>query len=137
MSTPPIGRIAWPAEPAAACRHYLGFAVQVVEPLRVDFPSTLPDPIASARRFIDGILTEPDSREQMVKWWEYIDTVGGVREFRRREALVARLALCLFAFPSDAEELGELVSWLFQVLAMLGIDTAPAERLRGTYFTYR
>lgn len=137
MTSMAIGHIVWPASPDAACRHYLGFAVQVIEPLRIQFPGSLPSPIASARRFVAGALAEGDFRQEMIAWWGYIDTVGGVREFARREALVARLALCLYAFPESAAQLGEYVSWLLVVLHELGIDTTPAETLRESYFDYR
>ena len=64
-------------------------------------------------------------------------SVGGVRELQRREALIARVALFLFAFARDGEQLGEHVSWLFIFLDKLGHDTGPAENLRLRYFEYR
>lgn len=132
-----IGRIVWPSSADAACRHYLGFAIQVIEPLGLEFPPALPNPIASARRFIAGTLPEADYRQEAIAWWGYIDTVGGVRELQRREALIARVALFLYALPDAAEQLGEFVSWLFLFLGKLGIETSPAEQLRLSYFEYR
>lgn len=137
MTASPIGRIVWPASPEAACRHYVTFAVKVIEPLGIEFPESLPNPLAAASDYIAGTLAESAYRQEMVSWWGYIDSVGGVREFQRREALIARLALCLFAFPDSADQLGEYVSWLFVVLSKLDVDVGPAETLRLRYFEYR
>lgn len=135
--SPVIGHIAWPSSPDAACRQYLGFAIEVIAPLGLDFPPALPNPIAAAGRFIAGQLAEADYRKEEEAWWAYIDTVGGVRELQRREALVARVALFLFAFPREADQLGEFVSWLLIFLDKLGVDATRAENLRLSYFQYR
>ena len=68
-----IGRIAWPASAEAACRHYLGFAIQVIEPLGLEFPSSLPNPLAIARRYIEGTLAATEYRNEATAWWRYID----------------------------------------------------------------
>lgn len=137
MTSKAIGRIVWPFKADAACRHYLEFAIQVIEPLGLDFPASLANPVASARRFIDGTLPETEYRNEKAEWWSYIDSVGGVRELQRREALIGRLALFLFAFPAEAGQLSDFVSWLFVFLGKLGVDTRAAEALRQTYFEYR
>lgn len=126
--------IVWPAAPEAASRLYLGFVLRVVEHLGMQFPTTQPDPIAITRGFIEGALSEADYLAARDRWWSHVDRVG-VTDFESRDALIARIAICLLgAPPAEAPRLDEHLSWLFELLGKLGVETAHAERLRSTYF---
>lgn len=118
-----IGAIDWPSDSKAAIELYLNFLIKVIKANDIQFPNTFQDPIGITSGYLEGRISEEEYRKSANEWWTFIDSNGQIREFSNRDALVARVAICLLSVTSeDAQELSEHLSWFFELLESLGID---------------
>jgi hypothetical protein len=131
-----IGSIAWPSDPKKACNLFLEYAVEtVIGGSGIEFPYECPDPVSTARGYIAGTISDEEYAAAAVSWWNYVDVVGGFRDLHSREALTARLALCLLCARSEeAPRMGEHLSWFLEVLSFLRLDTGAALRRMEAHF---
>lgn len=130
--------IVWPEDANAANVLYLRFAIQIVDSLGIVFPHAMANPRIVAQRYIDGEISVEEYDAEAVAWWAYLDTVGGIREFRRRDALLARLAICLVGIKAaEALRLADTLSWLLEILGLLDLDTSGAFELMSSHFYSR
>ena len=130
-----IDSIQWPEDAEEACKFYLGFVIEVVEELKFSFPDLAPNPVATAKAYVKGDLSEEECRSQATLWWTHLESSGAIRELRDRSALEARLAICLLSATTDhAKQLGEHLSWFLEVLGFLRIDLVKPIRRMNEYF---
>lgn len=129
-----IAYIIWPNDGKAARLHYMGFIVPVAESIGLRFSSHRPDPIARAKGYVEGLLSEQDLEQDKVRWWGEFDAA----EPHSHKAATCRMAICLLSTgPNDPQNLGDQLSWFFEVLHMLEVDTAgPIEQFHK-YFSFR
>jgi hypothetical protein len=132
-----IGSIVWPTDGRAAIKLYLGFLIKVIEALGIKFSSAGPDPLAATKSYIAGSLPEDEYRSSANVWWGYLDGAGATRDLESEDALNARIAICLLSVTlDDVEDLGEHLSWFFEVLEQLGIDLDMPIDMMAEYFTF-
>jgi hypothetical protein len=130
-----IDSISWPDDADVACKFYLGFLIDVVGGMEFRFPDFAPDPLETAKAYVEGKVSQEEYRSQAALWWEHLDSTGAIREMRDPSALAARLAICLLSATADqAAQLGEHLSWFLEVLGFLGIDLAEPIRKMEGYF---
>lgn len=134
----PIGSIIWPEDGVKAVDLYLSFLVQVIETLGIQFSGDLGDPVSLVKSFISGKASDFDRTRLLDSWWGYIDNKEAIRNFHEHDVVMARLAICLLSVPKcNGTELGENLSWFFEVLGFLGVDLSKAIQMMQTYFEFR
>lgn len=132
-----IGSIVWPIDGRSAINLYLGFLIKVIEDLGISFSSSEPDPLSITRSYVSGALSEEEYRASANVWWGYLDGNGTTRNLQKEDALKARVAICLLSVTiDDVEELGEHLSWFFEVLEQLGIDLDRPIDMMVEYFKF-
>lgn len=132
-----IGSIAWPHNAKAAISVYLEFLIKVIETLELSFTSLGPDPIEITKKFLAGLISEADYRASADTWWEYLDANNATQDFQGEEALIARVAISLLSVTNDdAEELGEHLSWFFEVLEKMGINLNKPIEMMEKHFEF-
>lgn len=132
-----IGDIVWPAEKKSAVAMYLNFVLNVLKELEIKFPDNFGDPIKITRMYLDGTISEKEYCAARIEWWTYIDESGQLREFRNKEALIARMAICLLGVTEkDVPELGEHLSWFIEVLSFYGVDGDIPRNMMRKYFEF-
>jgi hypothetical protein len=118
-----------------ACKFYLEFLVQVIGSVEVEFPDIGSDPVATAKAYVAGRITEAEYRSDTAAWWEYLESTGSARDLQAPETLPARLALCLLGATTDqADQLGEHLSWFLQFLWYFGVSYDVSIPKLNTYF---
>ena len=133
-----IGSIIWPSDAASAVRLYLSFLVAVLDVLEIRFEHFLNDPLLLTKRFLLGEISEEERADAAAEWWAYLDENKAIQEFRERRALMARLAICLLSIKEkDSIELGENLSWFFEVLGFLGVNLDAPIDLMENYFSFK
>lgn len=133
-----IGSIKWPEDNSSALRLYLEFLMLVSQNLGIDYFGHPNDPVRITRQFLDGELPEEERAKAAAVWWDYVDSREAIRNFKDRDILMARLAICFLTInEKDGERLGENLSWFIEVLGFLGEDVDTAINLMETYFNQR
>lgn len=130
-----IGSIRWPPDKLAALHSYLAFLLEVLDELHVDLPKLPNDPNLVTREFLAGRLSLDDRAEACTAWWTKLDELGALREFRDRNILLARVAICLLAPKIDeSTNPAEHLSWFFEVLEFLGYSLdGPIKLMRARF----
>jgi hypothetical protein len=132
-----IGSIVWPNDRRSAINLYLRFLIKVIEALGLRFSLSGPDPIKIARDYIAGMLSEEDYRATANIWWGYLDGNNATRDLQTQDALMARVAICLLSVTEEeAEDLGEHLSWFFEILEKLGIDLDKPISMMAKHFEF-
>ena len=130
-----MGSIVWPKDARAACVHYLDFVLQVVDKLDIEFPDTRPDPRAVVRLYIYGKTSDAAYMAERDAWWVSLDATGQITQFKDPSVLLMRLAICLLSATTDeAPQLGEHLSWFFEVLHFMGTDLREPHAMMERYF---
>lgn len=130
-----ISSILWPENPRAAVILYLGFLFKIVRANELEFSTVGPDPLVTAQQFMTGALTEAEYRDAAIRWWNYLDGIGATRDLKSKDALLARVAICLLsANEEEAANLGDHLSWFFEVLESLGINLDKPIEMMTEYF---
>lgn len=131
-----IGSIAWPEDPGESRRLLSTYMVEVVESLGISFGISPYEPLSVVNGLRTGEMSGDDGRAAMAYWWGCIDQYG-IRNFESKEALIARLAICLLT-PSQQEtwDFGDQLSWFLEVLGFLGEDVDKSIALMEEHFDF-
>lgn len=132
-----IGSIIWPKSDRLAVRLYLGFLLEVLEMLNIDFSKYEPNPIVITKEYLKETI--PDSERDLAAsyWWKILDDAGMIRDFHDNRALMVRLAICLLSVKDkDAAKLGEHLSWFVEVLENLGVNIDMVIDRMEKYFEF-
>jgi len=82
-------------------------------------------------------MSDDDVRTALDYWWSQVDE-HGVRNFEKREALIARLAIYLLSSSQqESRDLGDQLSWFMEVLGFLGMDVGKSIDIMEKYFDFR
>lgn len=131
-----ISTIKWPQSEADKIKLYLGFMIKVLDTLNIDFPCELKNPLQHAKAYFNGAITKEDYEKDAELCWKYIDERDGIREFKDKEILKARLGISLLSATKDTEKTGEKLSWFFELLEFLGIDLDYPARVMRQHFEF-
>jgi hypothetical protein len=135
-----IASIIWPDDRNAAVKLYLGFLVKVIVSLNITFDvpnAPTNDPLSLVKGYLKGLVSEEERNAASLAWWSYLDSNGAIRDLQDKNALIARLAICLLsAKEEDTPELGEHLSWFLEVLGFLGMDTCIPINMMASYFDF-
>ena len=132
-----ISRIIWDSSPTEAVRSYVAFQLKVLAELGIILPKNPNDSIALSHQWLSGDATRDEISFARDEWWDFIDTHGLTQEFRDKDAVLARLSLCLLAVSEeDASKLGDHLSWFLEVLGFWGADTQKAIALMKQEFKF-
>lgn len=131
-----IGSIAWPSDARDSIHLLQRFMLEVVERLGIAFDPLANDPRVIVRGILSGELGSAERRSALAYWWSIVDEKG-IRDLQSRDALVARLAICLLS-PSEDEawNLSEQLSWFIEVLGFLGADVDNAIDAMEKHFNF-
>lgn len=133
-----INSIVRPTDDIDAFKHQLGFFVSVLEALGISFPDGENNPLQLIKDYIEDSIPVEKLTANAPAWWSIIDTPAAVRDFRERNVLMARLAICLLYYDeTNSSELGDNLSWFFEVLEFLEVDTKIPNDMMIKYFEYR
>lgn len=129
------GDIVWPLDKKFAIRIYLLFMMEVLERAGIKYSEEVNDPIEITKKYLTGEVSNDERDAALDAWWNVVHTPETMRDFQTRKILRARLAICLLApHESEVDELGEELSFFFEILDYLKIDKKIAENLRIKYF---
>jgi len=133
-----IDSIIWPTNGRTAINLYLNFLIKVIEILGLDFSSSdHSNPLAITKSYISGNLSEEKYRATANVWWGYLDDNNATRDLKNKDALMVRLSICLLSVTLDeVDELGEHLSWFFEVLEQLGINLNKPIAMMSEYFKF-
>lgn len=137
----PIGCIEWPKNPEQATHVYLAFLLDTLDQLGISFADhQTHNPLILVRQTLNHQHHEDQRLVALDFWWHYIDSSDGLRDFETPSILMARLAICLLS-PSpqaqDISELGDHLSWFFEVLFCLKQDVDQAIQLMQDFFDFQ
>ena len=133
-----INSIVWPPQKRLAVSHYSIFLIKILDLEGIEFPDKFRDPVEVTKGYLSGNISTDELREEANKWWSYLDSNNKTRDFSSQDALVARFAICLLSVTEeDVEELGEHLSWFFEVLENYGIDLGKPIKLMTEYFEFK
>lgn len=132
----PIGSIVWPERAYDSVRHLRAYMLAIVEQLPLTFGSRAADPVLIVKGLLDGTVLEKERQSALADWWKIVDA-RGIQNFKSREALIGRLAICLL-YPSEDKpsELGDQLSWFLEVLGFLGQDVDKAIEVMERHFEF-
>lgn len=131
-----ISNINWPNNSEDRVALYLRFMLLVIDDLDINFPEELGDPVGIAKSFLLGDVSRKFYDDSSATYWRYIETKDALREFSDKKILLARLAISLLSANKDVEEMGEKLSWFFEVLDYLGLDSDKALNTMRQHFTF-
>jgi hypothetical protein len=118
-----LGEIEWAKDPIEATKQYLSLVVEVIEWTGLEFEGAEPQPLAIAKAYVAGAMEPIEYAAFAGPWWDYLERTDQLREFGNREAVKARLALCLLTVrPEESVRLEDHLSWFFQFLQKLGFS---------------
>ena len=131
-----IGSIDWPKNNHEAVRLYLGYVIKVLDALNIKYSHHENDPLEMARAYVAGEISPEKCQMEAMVWWKKIDDQAAIRDFQNKEALMARLAICLLHLKvNDTSDLGEDLSWFIEVLSFMGADVDLAINIMAEYFS--
>jgi len=111
--------------------------VKVVGAFRISFGTTSHNPMNIVKDILAGAALDEERCAALEHWWKLVDT-RGIRDFRSKDVLVARLAICLLSPAEEkASQLGEQLSWFLEVLFFLGLDVDRAVQIMHEHFEFR
>jgi hypothetical protein len=131
-----ILNIKWPKNEEDKGKLFLGFMVKVLETLGIGFPSELMDPLQHARNYLNQDITKEEYEKLTPFYWKYIDDRNGIREFRDKNILKARLGLVLCSATTDMDSTGEKLAWFLEVVEFLGINLDHPTQMMQEYFEF-
>ncbi|MGJ0580183.1 hypothetical protein ACR71G_19500 [Xenorhabdus bovienii] len=132
-----VGLIKWPENSKSCVQLYLNFLLKVACMLNITFEDCENDPIQITHEYLNGIKTEDERDAALSFWWNYIDSNDGIRNFKDKPFLMARLAICILSIKEkDILEIGEHLSWFIEVLGFLGFNLTELVVFMGNYFYF-
>ena len=132
-----IGQIVWPSERRKAIELYLGFLLDVVKPLELDFQEG-PDPVKRVEQFLGGSIEMLADQRDLERWWGGLMERGNLRSPQNREEVVARIAITILSAESMVtEHYEESLSFFFELLYALGREAQDSALKRmDEYFEF-
>jgi len=127
--------IVWPTDARSACNHYLGFAIKLIQDLGIVFPATRLDPVVIATGYVAGTVSQEVCKTETAAWWADLESRGALLAPANRDEQTARLALCLLVTSDPLPELVTLVSWLLELLELMGYPASRIDRIMEEYFS--
>ena len=115
--------------------------MHTLDQLGISFEENKPNnPVMLIRQTLDQQHDEDQRLIALNFWWCYVDSSDGIQDFQTPDILIARLAICLLS-PSpqtqNISELGEHLSWFFEVLVFLRQDVDRAIQLMQDFFDFQ
>jgi hypothetical protein len=133
-----INSIIRPAGDSNALEHQLTFFVSVLDALDIHFSNPENDPMRLVRDYIENKIPVETLTAKASIWWSIIDDSAAMREFRDRNILMARLAICLLYWDeTKCSDLGDNLSWFLELLHALNVDRKIPTEMMMKYFEYR
>lgn len=127
----------WPENSEKARQLLSTYMVKVVGCLGISFDASPCDPVSVVNALLSGGMSDDDVRTALDYWWSQVDE-HGVRNFEKREALIARLAIYLLSSSQqESRDLGDQLSWFMEVLGFLGMDVGKSIDIMEKYFDFR
>lgn len=132
-----IGQIRWPNDLKMASLLYLRFILQLIQQLNIQFLDSKPDPVSIAKSYINSDVDESEYLSAADMWWDHLENSGSADHARDEDAIKARLAIFLLSAKFDnAEDIGEHLSWFFELLEELGINLTEAINMMREFFDF-
>ncbi|MEQ1977600.1 hypothetical protein [Xenorhabdus sp. SGI240] len=132
-----IGLIKWPEDSKSCVQLYLNFLLKVTDMLNINFEGCENDPIQITRGYLKDSKTEDEREAALSFWWNYVDSNDGIRNFKDKPLVMARLAICFLSIKEkDIPEIGEHLSWFLEVLGFLGLNLSKIVDFMGEYFEF-
>ncbi|MGJ0626419.1 hypothetical protein [Xenorhabdus bovienii] len=132
-----IGLIKWPEDSKSCVQLYLNFLLKVTDMLNITFEGCENDPIQITREYLKDSKTEDEREAALSFWWNYVDSNDGIRNFKDKPLVMARLAICFLSIKEkDIPEIGEHLSWFIEVLGFLGLNLSKVIVFMGEYFEF-
>ncbi|MBC8954572.1 hypothetical protein [Xenorhabdus sp. PB62.4] len=132
-----IGLIKWPEDSKSCVQLYLDFLLKVTDMLNITFEGCENDPIHITREYLKDNKTEDEREAALSFWWNYVDSNDGIRNFKDKPLVMARLAICFLSIKEkDIPEIGEHLSWFIEVLGFLGLNLSNVIVFMGEYFEF-
>jgi len=132
-----IGQIRWPNDLKMASLLYLRFILQLIQQLNIQFLDSKPDPVSTAKGYINGDVNENEYLSAADVWWNHLEKSGSIDHAQDEDAIKARLAIFLLSAKFDSEDdLGEHLSWFFELLEELGINLTEAINMMRQFFDF-
>ncbi|WP_157903140.1 hypothetical protein [Cupriavidus malaysiensis] len=131
-----IGSIAWPDNADESRRLLSTYMVKVVGQLGISFGNHPCKPASIVKGLISGRLSDENRRAALASWWAIAEE-HGVRNFEDKEALIARLAICLLSSAQQGPwNLGDQLSWFLEVIGLIGADVDKAIDTMEEHFEF-
>lgn len=131
-----IGSIAWPPNPRDSAQLFLRYMLRVLEELSISFSPPSNDPMSIVTGVLAERLSEGDRLRALAYWWNVVDA-RGIRNFEDKNALLARLAVCLLSSDeAEVSNFGEQLSWFLEVLGFFGADVDRAISIMEKHFDF-
>jgi len=99
---------------------FLKFASDVINQWPVIFPKKIGNPHEFLQKFLNGEISYNLCIEYRERIWVYIDNSGFDRDFQDRDAIAARIGLCLIPNKVNFEFI-EIVNWFIDFCGKLGM----------------
>ncbi|CCW32046.1 hypothetical protein ABLA30_23245 [Xenorhabdus nematophila] len=132
-----IGLIKWPENSRLCVQLYLNFLLEVTDMLNITFEGGENDPIQITREYLKDSTREDEREAALSFWWNYVDSNDGIRNFKDKPLVMARLAICFLSIKEkDIPEIGEHLSWFIEVLGFLGLNLSKVVVFMGEYFEF-
>ncbi|MCC8380008.1 hypothetical protein [Xenorhabdus sp. PB30.3] len=132
-----IGLIKWPEDRKSCVQLYLDFLLRVTDMLNITFKDCENDPIQITREYLKNCKTETEREAALSFWWNYVDSCDGIRNFKDKPLVMARLAICFLSIKEkDIPEIGEHLSWFIEVLGFLKLDLSKVIAFMGEHFEF-
>lgn len=127
--------IVWPEDDFAATCKYLEFCLAVVAALGIEFPANLRGACQLARRYIDGEVDASALETERESIWALIMHRRWIGQFDNPEARLAFLASSIVDLRFHmAEDRGDFVSHIFELIWMMGFGSQVVEDLYRRHF---
>lgn len=128
--------IAWPENSEESRRLLSTYMVKVVGQLGISFGNHPCEPVSIVMGLLSGGLSDDNGRAALASWWAVVDE-HGVRNFEDKEALIARLAICLLSSTQQGPwNLGDQLSWFLEVIGFIGADVDKAIDTMKEHFEF-
>ncbi len=130
------GRIVWPSDAWSAVQLFIGFQIKIFNEFHILITNKkILNPVVIARKYVNSEITENEYKSNLYAWWDFIDENKAISDFKKKDILEARLAICLLsATKNNVNELDEHLSWFLQVLQCYGLDIVKVKQISNEYF---
>lgn len=127
-----LSKICGSGNDGVAFRLYLECCIVVAKALDISFPENMVDPIVLTEKVLNGELSETERWLEAENLRSTIESRGWLRNFRDREPLLVKLALCFLDVQEkdvNIESFGNSFEIFVEILYSLGLDVYKAESI--------